>query len=152
MALAEGRCLPKRKAGIPQGKYDRKRDQVATDYDGLCGEYAAATALRTHLDEELYLHGDPGYDLILDGETVQVKYNHYPYGDLYVNTPDELTADIAVLTTATARPDVVRVAGWTRREAFLSRHRAKNYGYGRRCAMAQDELEGVTQCLTHGST
>lgn len=137
--LAEGRCLPKRMAGIPSTKLDSNRSQVAIDEAGLQGEWAVASLLGVQLDERSLLHGDGGTDLTYRGRRVQVKHNSHPRGDLYFNTLDDFDADIAVLTVPGGE-NVVRIAGWISREDFRACHHLTDYGYGSRVAVGQSHL------------
>lgn len=137
--MAEGRCLPKRMAGIPSTKLDRNRSQVDIDEAGLQGEWAVASLLGVQLDERSLLHGDGGTDLIYKGKRIQVKHNRHQGGDLYFNTLEDFDADIAVLTIPGGE-NAVRIVGWISKEDFLARYHLTDYGYGSRVAVGQSHL------------
>lgn len=135
----------KRNWHIPSGKISPRHTNETIDYESLRSEWAVAAVLGGSPDYRHYPGPDEGHDLIINGVTVQVKFNHYPDGDLYIMGDEEMTADIAILVTP--RDNLLALVGWTTKEEFESKHRIVDYGYGSRKALPQSELKGMRDLL-----
>ena len=101
------------------------------EIDGLIGEFAVAQYFAERRGEDIYPHlekaPDDGYDLVIDGHTVDVKFSRYSYADLFFTTKGSFRAQRAILAVAVSpnyisveHPEI-RLAGWIRREEFLER-------------------------------
>lgn len=108
------------------------RSDMSIEFDGLKGEWAASAVLNVPMN--LGMEADPGYDLVFNGQTVQVKFTPYKTGVLLFPTLDHFQADCAILTVGL--PDNwVRLVGWVPQVEFetLCIYKAKGngwWGYG----------------------
>ncbi len=130
------------KIGVVQNKrIDQRQDDLTINIRGLWGELAVAELYHVPIDDVQRLNGDSGLDLEIDGRTVQVKYNTYPHGDLYFNTVDDFICDLAFLTVPfSEREGAVNIIGWITREEFILFHTRRDYGYGSRVIIQQNQL------------
>lgn len=76
-------------------EWTRRQSDVFTDRQvdilGCVGELAGSKVLDVPMDESIAAHGDSGIDLVRNGETFAVKYNHRIGGYLIVEGRDDDT-------------------------------------------------------------
>jgi hypothetical protein len=91
---------------------------LETEIAGLKGEYAAAQYFGLEVDGSFV--ADKGYDLVINGYTVDIKYSSWPHGDLYFTSLSHFKADIGLLAVASYKgsPNTVRLAGWMPQDLF----------------------------------
>jgi len=133
----------KRKHNVRSRTKIKKWDKLA-DLFLAKSQFAAARYFGLPLVVEIFVGGDKGHDLVVDGQTIEVKYNSregkwgyliFDYAQGYF-----FKASIAVLTVATAREKAVRVAGWTTRRIFERSHHEEDWGIGAKKYMRQSQL------------
>ena len=106
------------------------RGAADTEIGGLIGEFAVAQYYSELNGEDiqpnLQMEADDGYDLTINGYTVDVKFNSYSFGDLYFLNEDKFKADIGMLVIPKSKMyreeehPIVRLAGWVTRKEFLA--------------------------------
>ena len=143
--VASERCSLKREWNIPRGKISPWLGDIEADQEALCAEWAVGAVLGTLPDCTHHPGPDDGTDLRIPNLTVQVKLNHYPDGDLYVNAGEEITSDVAVLVVPEG--DYLCLCGWVDRETFHREATIKNYGYGDRLAYPRSKLFGMNRLM-----
>jgi hypothetical protein len=125
-------------AGVADGwNPARAADRPMRNLYGVAAETAVARLLRLP-DSAIpqALGADGGADLTYRGLRIQVKFNRYPSGDLYVADPAEtLRADVLALVTPLAgrragrgaEDDLaaLRVAGWISAAGFRAKARRR---------------------------
>jgi hypothetical protein len=101
---------------------------LKVEIDGLIGEFAVQQYFGVRSTPvNLENRPDGGIDLVIDGHTVDVKFSQYLSGDLCFKSKKAFKAKRAILAVPVASDyleheyPVVRLAGWVRREEFLSR-------------------------------
>jgi hypothetical protein len=119
---------------------------------GHLGEMAAGRVLNLPVDTEVRTGGDAGYDLTLDGQTIQVKTSTLK--SLIFNASHLFTADLAILVQfigqdkkeAEKDPRFI-VHGWIDKEQFLDIHYKKNFGYGVRLVVDSNKLSPLDSLI-----
>jgi len=140
--LAHGRNDPK-EGKVATRRVDGKRGDLELNLLGLRGEFAVSKYLGVSLNYEIHMRGRKNrYDLIYAGETIEVKVNTFEGGDLYFNS--YFDADYAVLVVP-APAGAMRIAGYASREEFHDLSRIRDYGHGKRLAMAQWQLRPIEE-------
>lgn len=131
------------KAGrVTDRRYDTRRSSLQINYLGILAEITVEKELGLPVDESISLHGDGGLDSYSGNLTFQIKYNSYLNGDLYVNSPNTLTAHIYILVVGDETE--MFTLGWAYQRDFTSRAVKKNYGYGTRIAIPQSNLRHIS--------
>jgi hypothetical protein len=134
-------------AFIPYGTHDHRQTVVR----GYLAEHVVARVLGVEIPE--YKGPDGGVDLLWHGLTVQVKWNHYSYGDLYSRPDLSITADLFVLVVP-CRPDPqMRIVGYLTRDEYLQLRQPRSYGRGNTVlAVGQQRLHPIQRLLVspHG--
>ena len=131
IGIAKNRQVQKRGRGQVNQKISDRSD-LSVEIDGLKGEYA--TAIIYHVAVNEGFEADDGWDLVIFGYKVQVKYTPYPTGVLLFPTLAHFTADLAIL--AVGHGPHVRLAGWIPQEEFNPPYKPKAagskswFGYG----------------------
>ena len=126
-AIASYRQWQKRGRGQVNQKIS-KQDALTTEISGLKGEFGVAQYYG--LEPNLGLEADKGWDLIINGKTVDVKYTGLWYGDLFFTDATHFKAEVALLATAVGTTGV-ELKGWIERERFLVeclKHPPRKYG------------------------
>ena len=117
-AIALYRQEQKRGRGQPNSKIST-HGAVETEISGLKGEFAVAQYY--DVEPNLELEADEGWDFIINGKTVDVKYTKYQEGDLFFTSLSHVKAEIAILAVE-ASFNEVELKGWIDRERFLVEH------------------------------
>jgi hypothetical protein len=146
-SLAESRCLPKISKGVSSIGYNKRRNRLGIDIDGLIGEWCVCAMLNARLDDSISLSGDCGWDTEVHGIKIDVKYNTYQNGWLYFMSPHDFKADKAVLVVPTDFKDTYRIAGSIDKQTFLDTHETTDWGYGKRYGLPQYRLNPITDLL-----
>ena len=117
-------------------KFDVNNSSWAVNLMGHLGEKAVAKVYAVSVDERVLTGGDAGYDLIINGKTVQVKTTVTK--QLIFNSKESFSADYAILVTLIGdrtQPHINSyfiVWGDISQEKFLSICFEKDFGYGLR--------------------
>ncbi len=137
------------------------------DYLGLLGEAAWSSYLNLPLDTAIHSSGDSGHDLVMNGKTVAVKFNHRWRGFLMVeerenDTPEffnDLKCDIIALAHGRCQTKVengcrcrdetivVCLAGWLTRDEFMRKQRRNDWGLGGRYTVSCSQLRPPHELL-----
>ena len=126
---------------IRNRRVDQRQNDLDMNIRGLWGEIAVAQLFRVCIDDVQRPGGDLGRDLEIAGRSVQVKYNTYPDGDFYFNSLDEFICELGFLTVPGGRREgLINVVGWITREEFDIFHAVRDYGYGERVIVKQNDL------------
>lgn len=98
-------------------------EQSSTDahLTGAVGEIGVQKFIGK-IKQPIFLHGDPGYDLISDGSRLDVKSTatHMRIPDLLVPADQELVADVFFLAHR-IEPQKIRLIGWAPRHVVAER-------------------------------
>jgi hypothetical protein len=149
MAFIESHALAiqtyKRGRGIPAGKMDFGKKQLAVEIVGIKGEAAVAKHLGVKIDRSIHDEGDGGRDLTWQGRTIQVK-SSFPADTLHllVNDSDSLQCDYLVFVVTDETAPAARIYGWIKTVDFLQSATIKNMGHGDRMALPVDKLHPIT--------
>jgi len=127
-ALAVKRQNGSRAKRLQNHKRSTQSD-MRIEIDGLIGEFAVAQYFSERRGEAIPLRlkdePDGGWDLVIDGHTVDVKFSRYPGGDLCFKSKGDFKARRAILAVPmfadylTTEHPAIRMAGWIRREEFM---------------------------------
>jgi hypothetical protein len=115
-AIALYRQEQKRGRGQTNQKIS-KEGALQIEISGLKGEFAVAQYY--DIEPNLGIEADEGWDLIVNGTKIDVKYTKYERGDLFFTTTNHFKADIAILAVE-AGPSEVELKGWMDRKRFLA--------------------------------
>jgi len=143
LTLADGRNTPKEKQGVTSKKCDETKTEFGAHWGGALGEVGLATYLDSETDDDFYLHGDNGYDLVFRGYKIAIRTRSY-YGnnlELYFDNDDKFNWDIAVL--ARAWPDKVELFGCISQKRFREICVDGGYGYGPRKIIQWTQLAPI---------
>ena len=110
------------------------QNALQIEISGLKGEFAVAQYY--DIEPNLGLEADEGWDLIVNGTKIDVKYTKYHAGDLFFTTPNHFKAEIAILAVE-AGPSEVELKGW------IKRHRSS----GRIVFITLRDSTGDIQCV-----
>lgn len=129
-------------------KYDVTRDDWQIAYTGFLGEIGLARVLGIEPDWTVMAGGDPGYDLRLGTNTIQVKTPHSDATKnwFYMNSLDLFTADIGVLCNLVG-DNAVLIRGAIDRASFLNKHVNRNWGYGSRVGVHASNLKSINNLI-----
>jgi len=108
----------KRGRGQTNQKISKSNDLV-TEISGLRGEFAVAQYY--DLEPNLGTEADEGWDFIINGKTVDVKYTKYGAGDLVFTSLSHFKAEIGILAVEIDTRNV-ELKGWIDRERFVAEH------------------------------
>jgi len=111
---------------------------------GLVAELAVARAFHVELPDTV--GPDGGFDLWLNGRSVQVKWNNYVTGDFYGRPDLPMRADYGVLVVP-ATPGSVRLRGVLTRGEYEEWAEAKSYGYNTVRAVSPHRLHPIETLL-----
>jgi hypothetical protein len=142
--VAERRNCGKQPNGVMNRRYDKQND-FSLNLHGVMGEYAVAKYLGLKLDHSINLSGDDKVaDLKRGDETIQVKTNMARWRQcyLYFNSLDLFRANIAVLAKIKSATEVDLV-GWVTRDDFHKKAYRKNFGYGERFCLEEEQLRDM---------
>ena len=142
------RCV-KRATGVNSKKYDKNKSEYELHYIGAMGEFAVAKHLVVPLDEAVYAIGDDGTDLMVNGWKCHVKTFAFPAKriDYFIDGMNEFTADVGIFAQVLS-PVRVKVAGCISRARFESTATVKNYGYGDRLKVVDEDLIPAIKLLS----
>lgn len=140
-----------RALAISKAKYDSKHDNKHSleevHYFGKVGELVTSKVLGVPMSLNTDPSRDQGIDLFfVNPETrnrlsAQVKYNFYPFGDLYFYELRYFKANVATLVTPAGRPvDGFVFRGLIGRERFEKVSRRVDWGFGPRISVYQNQL------------
>jgi hypothetical protein len=141
-ALTTKRQQYKRKLAVKTQKYDRKRTDWEIAFYGFMGEVAVARALCIPPDKTVLAGGDGGVDLVINGETLQVKthLSKATKNFLYFDDEDKLSCDFGVLCNVDSDDTTILIRGALSRKDFIHKAGIRNFGYGERLAVPASEL------------
>jgi hypothetical protein len=132
-------------------KFDRNNSSYSVNLMGYLGEMAAAKVLKVKTDNKIRTHGDEGFDLKLNGKTIQVKTSTLP--ELIFNRLNLFKADIGLLVQLEGdktRPHlnaVYHVIGYITKDDFINSYKKKNYGYGDRFTVGLNNLRPLEEIM-----
>jgi hypothetical protein len=141
----------KKEYSVVDRKFDKNNSSYAVNLMGYLGELAAGKLLGVPTDSEVRTGGDAGYDLVYNGQTIQVKTSTTT--DLIFNSLSLFKSDIAILVelegdkTQPHINSVFHVHGFITKEAFKESYVVKNYGYGDRFVVDSAMLSPVTDLI-----
>jgi len=131
-------------------RWRRERDDLATHELGALGELAVAQLLGGMVDEAGRPGGDDGApDVVLpDGKGVSVKVRAGRYWDFLLDPGQkELGADYGVLCWTVGGILTLQIAGWCTDEDVRQHGVVKDYGHGRRLALAPGHLRPIMELV-----
>ena len=149
-AKAKVRCANARRIGAKHfrnvsGHPTEQVHRMALLSELACARYLGSEAKYTPRHEG---SGDGGVDITFRGWSIDVKFNNWPGGDLYVPEGRRPSADIGVLATSTrAKGKHLELAGWIWRERFEELSVVKEYreGGGKVRAVPQGALSSMRE-------
>ena len=152
LAFVDAMRSDKQEHNVVDRKFDANNSSWAVNLMGHLGEKAVAKVYDVAVDDRVLTGGDAGYDLIINGKTIQVKTTVTT--QLIFNSKELFSADCAILVTLIGdrtQPHINShfiVWGDISKEKFLDVCFEKNFGYGvRYVCNAQDlgqELSAIT--------
>lgn len=109
---------------------------------GVLGEMAVSKTFRAEMDDKIYVHGDPGHDLLVAGKRIDVKSTGTDKSlpDLLVPVDQDPDADLYVLAH---RIDdrTIRLLGWADHEILTDRNPKQHPGSKRNYVIGPHELQ-----------
>ena len=140
----------KRKHGSKDMMFDMNNTSEGINIVGHLGELAAAKYLNLTVNQEIYVHGDDGTDLHLNGISIQVKTSKLP--KLIFNKESDFSTDIAVLSQFVGKDNrhaeddpVFHLWGWITKEDFMEKYYPHDFGYGTRLVVESIQLEPIEE-------
>jgi len=140
----------KRKHNSKDMMFDINNTSEGINIVGHLGELAAAKYLDLDVNTEIYVHGDNGTDLELDGVSIQVKTSKLP--KLIFNKESDFATDIAVLSQFIGKDNrhaeedpVFLLWGWITKEDFMEKYYPHDFGYGTRLVVESIQLEPIEE-------
>ena len=109
------------------------------EYLGICAEMAVAKIFQIPYDPTR-MGFDAGVDIWLGNTGIDVKATFYESGKLLFVDADAFKADAAILVTATAEPDQVRVVGGITKQLYFTYCTEIDLGKGKCLAVGQERL------------
>ena len=155
----------------PSKRLNHKRSQdtdLRIEIDGLIGEmavcqYFGVRSTPVNLEDK----PDGGYDLMIDGHTVDVKFSKHMSGDLCFKSKEYFKAARAILVVPISSDyledeyPVVKLAGWVRQREFMERclvhggstfkEQPQRTWYGTGMTQPTTEAKPCTECAYHYS-
>lgn len=106
---------------IDGGRVYGKQGSIDANLTGVIGEIAVQESIGS-INQPIYLRGDPGYDLVNDGTTIDVKATatHMTLPDLLIPYDQDLVADVYLLAHR-FESRTVRLVGWAPRQVVQDR-------------------------------
>jgi hypothetical protein len=119
--------------------YGNQRSMDA-NLTGVIGELAVQKGTG-NIEQPIYLRGDPGYDVVSNGTTIDVKTTstHMELPDLLIPHDQELVADVYLLAHR-YEPRKVRLVGWAPRHVVEDRDPERYPGKSLNYVVRPDEL------------
>ena len=138
------RCV-KRALHVSSKKIDQNQTEFELQYVGTMGEYAVAKYFGLELTKEIYISGDDGTDIEINGKSCQVKTirNNIPNPDLVFNDITCFPTDAAIGAKVIS-PIKIELLGCVSRQRFIAQHQVKDYGYGPRLSINTRRLTHVS--------
>lgn len=142
----------KKEHSVVDKKFDAKNTSWAVNLMGYLGEVAVAKTYNVLTDSRVLTGGDAGYDLIINGKTVQVKTSIT--NQLIFNAKNLFSADYAILVQLIGdrtNPHIdsyFRIWGDISKEKFLDVCFEKDYGYGTRYVCNYSDLRQELNAIT----
>jgi hypothetical protein len=129
---------------VTDRKFDANNTSWAVNLMGHLGEKAVAKVYAVSVDDRVLTGGDAGYDLIINGKTVQVKTT--VTRQLIFNSKESFSAEYAILVTLIGertQPHINShfiVWGDISQKKFLEICFEKDFGYGLRYVCNSSDL------------
>lgn len=129
---------------VTDRKFDAKNTSWAVNLMGHLGEKAVAKVYDVSVDDRVLTGGDDGYDLVINGKTVQVKTS--VTNQLIFNAKHLFSADYAILVQLIGdrtKPHIdshFKIWGDISKQKFMDVCFEKDYGYGMRYVCTADNL------------
>lgn len=135
-------------AGLLQNHRVAELGDFEINLVGRIGEEACAQYLGVPLRRNILTFGDGGSDLIVNGQSAQVKTNHRRYEEVkpYLNNVDELKADW-LIWCGLHSPATICIYGFISKEKFVRQCVEHNFGYGPRVCVREDDLTGIDRFI-----
>lgn len=116
------------------------QESIDANLTGVVGEIAVQQAIGS-IEQPIFLRGDPGYDAVSDGTTIDVKATstHMNLPDLLVSADQELVADVYLLVHR-YEPQKVRLIGWAPRHVVEDREPERYPGNSLNYVVPPEEL------------
>jgi hypothetical protein len=154
--IAHKRAAHQTERGIPMRNVDKNySDPFHFHHLGVKGEKAVSKIIGVPVDRETYDHGDPGYDFIYAGRTLDVKMFGFTGSNVefYIQSDNHFTADIGI-GVQNICDTRVRILGWITHKNFHKLAHWSDYGagLGRQLAVHGWELIPIEEILTLGES
>lgn len=120
----------------------------STHFLGVVAECAFSIYSGLDFDENLNVLGDPGYDFVINGKTIDVKgtqYFHDPHLKQYPNP--KTWVDIYVLVGIDIAQKRAKIFGWATKEEMQGAT-LKDYGYGPQRVIECSKLHKIEELKT----
>jgi hypothetical protein len=115
-------------------------------YIGMLGEIAVSRAIGAAINADITVYGDGGDDMVLHGQTIQVKTSSHANTPkpryLIFNSLNDFATDWAVSCSVQA-PTVVRIHGFVGKQKFSKLAVDHNFGYGVRKCLDEQHLSPI---------
>jgi len=130
--------------------FDLNNTSEGINIVGHLGEIAAAKYLEVTVNQEIYIKGDDGTDLDLNGISIQVKTSKLP--KLIFNKESDFATDVAVLSQFVGKDNrhaekdpVFHLWGWITKEEFMDKYYQYDFGYGTRLVVESIQLKPIEE-------
>lgn len=143
--IGRARFESKRVSGISDKRSDGSRCSLENDIEATAAEYYAARYLQCRFNQDIYAHGDGGFDfefkLKIEAIWLGIGKDGAPRrsGHLIVNPHEpQRWADLYVVVSGSVVSGF-EISGWASHRQLTAAPR-KDFGYGERFAMHVDDL------------
>lgn len=131
-------------------RYDQNKSEFELVYVGAMGEKAVSKRYYAELDRSIHLGGDNGTDVVIAGWSCEIKSNTYTGRDfnVFLDGMHCFNADV-LISCQILSPVKVRIVGCIGRPRFQKIAQTRNYGYGDRLFVTEQDLIPVDTLYNH---
>lgn len=128
--------------GFPPRLENARQSREEANVLGFMAEFAIARLLDIN-PPDLNVTSDYGVDLWWNDVAIDVKFTNNASNGLIFDSMEKFKSDVAILCTAEA--DVVTVHGWMGRKEFGAISTSRDFGYGARLVVVQENLNPIEE-------
>jgi hypothetical protein len=131
----------KRKHNVIDRAVDKSRNGSELDKDGIHAELAIEDLFGVPMQRQPSLSGDPGWDFIIGGMTIDVKGTKHQNGNLIYKNLFQFKADRAIFCIINL--PIIKVIGYVDKEIFLKKAVLTDLGHGLTYKLNKYELTDI---------
>jgi hypothetical protein len=140
---------------LAQKRFDNKRkgdkrnhgyaSGIKPDLEGVMAEIAVAKHLQVPIDESIHEAGDPGYDLVYEGCTLDIKHNQYRSNPhiCFQNLSGFKSFKAHFCVLATTFKEAIEILGFISRLKFHKISQRRRFGRADLWSVHSNELQHI---------